>query len=211
MYRFRWAPPRTPNLAQPSLRQGLRSGPAGSRMKCRVLGQSAWRMTAIHSLNVSSVRSTPLQPTIISIDLMAPLASAGPIFCPPLPSSSRAKPVTTIQWLVTCLWSLRLATPLTLSSSGCFTSNVWSNRCQFTSPLAPAARVPPSPLLPIACETASAHLTIISFDSAERVNIRSAVRRSKLYLSASGTMEAVISSTSSSRTAPAGVSEVISR
>ena len=60
-------------------------------------------------------------------------------------------------------------------------------------------------------EMAKPHLTIISCDSAVRVKILSAVRRSKLNCVASGTTEAVISTTSSSRTAPAGVSDVISR
>ena len=49
-----------------SLSTGAASFVEGSRMKCSVFGQSAWRITLMHSLNVSSVRSTPLHPTMMS-------------------------------------------------------------------------------------------------------------------------------------------------
>mmetsp|Transcript_28858 Transcript_28858/g.84245 ORF Transcript_28858/g.84245 Transcript_28858/m.84245 type:complete len:316 (+) Transcript_28858:1546-2493(+) len=88
--------PACPKRAQPSLMESVASAPAGSLMKWRVFGHSAWRMTAMHSLKFSSVRSTPLHPMIMSMGVIRPPRSAGPGF----PNSFFANPVTTIQWFV---------------------------------------------------------------------------------------------------------------
>jgi len=94
-------------------------------------------------------------PPTMSICLILPEVSAGP----ELPALLLAKPVTTIQWLVTCCRSLRLATPFTFSSNGALVSKVTSKRSQFTSVDSFSCTRPEVPLLLIADLMASAHLT----------------------------------------------------